>query len=66
MIPTKDELIAYEETMADELRLPSQRNLPSVNGSRAVSTASKRSYDEHELDQLDGADPGPGVPSNSL
>ncbi|KAF8475424.1 hypothetical protein JB92DRAFT_3134579 [Gautieria morchelliformis] len=53
----QDEVIAYEDTMADDYEAPDVSKQPTLSatsgipGSRAVS--SKRSYDEHEFDQHD-------------
>ncbi|KAF8580677.1 hypothetical protein K439DRAFT_287626 [Ramaria rubella] len=58
-----EHVIAYEDTVDDDdeeqyTGVSSQTvpTNPSMNGSRAASTASKRSYDEHERDQLEDAD----------
>jgi hypothetical protein len=50
---------------ADE-EVSKQPTLPvnsSIQGSRAMSTASKRSYDEREFDQLEGVDAPRSAPS---
>lgn len=56
----QDEVIAYEDTVEDnndELDgVSTLRTVSGIQGSRVVSTISKRSYDEHESDQLENVD----------